>query len=590
MKVKNSLCSCRSVASMKKRSLSLYERAESMSSEKEIKKLNQWDHEHVEKTNPTLLYNTILSANFKIPSKTEKILKFAHETATNSKISFNLKPLIMTKSQSTKKLNEVLNQLTAPKMKMKLSSFDFQTFDKKRNAFSQPKDVIGNEMYSNILKEKIKNENFHRNELMEISNQITIKKIEKEKYQTILNELYTVLHKAKNEHDLQVDMLKEQIKTINNHFSHFQKSISNFLSTSPKKEKQKRMSVIATSPSQFKPQMRGSKIIPHAISDAKMRKIIQARAKINSIENCIEDYHNNYNKIKEEYESLIENCTNTLTSIQAIEQYLKSVFNTISHDQITYYSAMLKEGIDTRKEGLSWIVRKLIELNVNIDYPMFPLFLSHEQIDYIIAISNKLIERSALILMLKIYRKKQQQLNEEDNIKKIRRMSQYANGKSDAGSLVKEMFDKDIFSKKILHKFEAIYLKYESLMKLTLEKKMEIVHMDKIVKGIKAELIKEMTQKKKGSVSVDESNTNEINVLEVIMKNDKQKEYYEYLLKIRNRLKEIDNEIRVIYKSEFDKFNSQYKYKTKCETVKDEKDNLMYNRVYKALFGTMLPL
>ena len=99
-----------------------------------------------------------------------------------------------------------------------------------------------------------------------------------------------------------------------------------------------------------------------------------------------------------------------------------------------------------------------------------------------------------------------------------------------------------------------------------------------------------MTQKKKGSVSVDESNTNEINVLEVIMKNDKQKEYYEYLLKIRNRLKEIDNEIRVIYKSEFDKFNSQYQYKTKCETVKDEKDNLMYNRVYKALFGTMLPL
>ena len=75
MKVKNSLCSCRSVASMKKRSLWLYERAESMSSEKEIKKLNQWDHEHVEKTNPTLLYNTILSANFKIPSKTEKILK-----------------------------------------------------------------------------------------------------------------------------------------------------------------------------------------------------------------------------------------------------------------------------------------------------------------------------------------------------------------------------------------------------------------------------------------------------------------------------------------------------------------------------------
>ena len=127
-------------------------------------------------------------------------------------------------------------------------------------------------------------------------------------------------------------------------------------------------------------------------------------------------------------------------------------------------------------------------------------------------------------------------------------------------------------------------------MKLTLEKKMEIAHMDKIVKGIKAELIKEMTQKKKGSISVDESNTNEINVLEVIMKNDKQKEYYEYLLKIRNRLKEIDNEIRVIYKSEFDKFNSQYKYKTKCETVKDEKDNLMYNRVYKALFGTMLPL
>ena len=83
-------------------------------------------------------------------------------------------------------------------------------------------------------------------------------------------------------------------------------------------------------------------------------------------------------------------------------------------DQKEYYIEILKSGIDVRTEGLVWLVKRLIELNCELDDAMFPKFLDHSQIEYLLKViklinklSYKLIESSQMKTILKILKKKQ---------------------------------------------------------------------------------------------------------------------------------------------------------------------------------------
>ena len=44
---------------------------------------------------------------------------------------------------------------------------------------------------------------------------------------------------------------------------------------------------------------------------------------------------------------------------------------------------ILKQGQDFRDDGLVWIVKNLLELQVNLEYQHFPKYLTHEQIDFL---------------------------------------------------------------------------------------------------------------------------------------------------------------------------------------------------------------
>ena len=60
-----------------------------------------------------------------------------------------------------------------------------------------------------------------------------------------------------------------------------------------------------------------------------------------------------------------------------------------------YYLDLLKEGIDTRKEGLSWIVKRLLRLNYTPKIENFPSCFNNKEFEYIINISknkNKLYD------------------------------------------------------------------------------------------------------------------------------------------------------------------------------------------------------
>lgn len=67
---------------------------------------------------------------------------------------------------------------------------------------------------------------------------------------------------------------------------------------------------------------------------------------------------------------------------------LKSLYNSLAHEQRTYYMDIVKKGIDVRYEGLSWAIKRLIELNAHLDYSLFPRFLDHGQADYLLKVTH----------------------------------------------------------------------------------------------------------------------------------------------------------------------------------------------------------
>ena len=98
------------------------------------------------------------------------------------------------------------------------------------------------------------------------------------------------------------------------------------------------------------------------------------------------------------------------------------------------HEAKMRQGIDVRHNGLTWVIVKLLELGAFVDKPHFPSFLNDEQILYLMKIGTKTYELSEYIKLFQILKKKQKTLREKhinDNIKKekMNQIQKYKNNK-----------------------------------------------------------------------------------------------------------------------------------------------------------------
>jgi hypothetical protein len=149
---------------------------------------------------------------------------------------------------------------------------------------------------------------------------------------------------------------------------------------------------------------------------------IEITKEINSIENDKYELTVNYMRTAEKYNKRLEDKKIELQGMQQQLYTLKFTLNFLIKDQRNYYTDILKKGIDVRSEGLCWVVKKLIELNAHLDASMFPKNLDHEQVDYILTFSYKLIEIQQLKVILRVLKDKQKsmrinQANEIFNVK-----------------------------------------------------------------------------------------------------------------------------------------------------------------------------
>ncbi|CAG9333938.1 unnamed protein product [Blepharisma stoltei] len=71
---------------------------------------------------------------------------------------------------------------------------------------------------------------------------------------------------------------------------------------------------------------------------------------------------------------------------------LRKQMGMVRDAQISHYLSLLKEGKDTRSEGLVWIVRSLWKLNQPVSPEMFPSFLDTDAIHSILFLAQKSVE------------------------------------------------------------------------------------------------------------------------------------------------------------------------------------------------------
>ena len=373
-------------------------------------------------------------------------------------INFDLKKFKIPRIKSNKIINPELIQVikfseTVKKepidalklIKLKFSVFD-KDFDSDKFNEEQKKlkdkiryedieksaKIVESTLDKRIQKTKLQNEIKNRESLIIIQKRLTMNKLKKKKFTELLNETYQLLEKARVEYQLSVDILHERIKYIQKYYAVFINEFKGFpIKLLEDEIKQKNKNVIGNlkkekekdseesdeintemenqlnikSEGNINPKFSKSK--SKIRYEEKMRMYVEYSSIHGDIVKEIQNYETKFDNIQGELNNLISNIKMKIEEINNDSNQMRLIQQRLSHNQIKYYLNKLKKGKDIRYEGLSWIVTRLIELNVQIDSSLFPDFLDQEQIKYIILISKYGYEINQLKIILDSLREKE---------------------------------------------------------------------------------------------------------------------------------------------------------------------------------------
>ena len=262
--------------------------------------------------------------------------------------------------------------------------------------------------------------------------------------------------------------------------------------------------------------------------------------------------------------------------------YYKQVNEELIREYRNYYLRILKKGNDHRKEGLVWVVKNLLELQINLEYQHFPKYLTHEHIDYLIELAHLLLEQSELIIIIKVLRKKQTTSYIDENIQTYNMLDKYMKNhikdKMNRRSLIGDinaLYGKNMLGiiNEIDKRFEKVYNNNREIVKNYLEKNEEEVKLRNALEHIK-----------KGLYNSDKFiKENQGSILDAFIGNSKNKDFFSFILKIRNRLNQLEVIIRNLIKKEKDYYIEQIqKYNS---TTKNFDINFYKDVIKKSLFG-----
>jgi len=517
-----------------------------------IKRLDRWDKEHCyankDKEDVSILYKNLInyykSNNLKDEEKNIKIIYNMLKTkpsfkqylingiASNNKF---LKELMMRSPMKRTVVNEDKknhkNKDQKYLFKSYLSCNDINknnNEDAFTNLFNKKEEETNiNDFFSiKIMKEKLKYEKDLYQKLLFINNLLFNKKFLKEEKKNELEEIY----ETKNR--LILDYHDKFNKDIKQYWLRYDEYDYNF---------KKKIEILT----------------PGNIEEGVIKKKASGSFKNSYIKNMeyIKKNRINYlnseilKKQKELKKEYIEKFKEINDKILILEKDLKIINDEISYykhinDELlreckTYYLDILKKGVDIRKDGLLWVVKNLIELQVNLEYQHFPKHFTHEQIDFLKNLAFINLEENELKIIISVLKKRQSNERMNDNIKRMNLLDALMTNRKSMGNnnnkLIKN--ERSEIEIELTKRFNKIYQNNENALRITLDKNEEDIKIKNILIQIKKGLytINDINQKKNNFI-----NDNKSSILDAFMGKTKDKDLFNLILSIRNRLNELD--------------------------------------------------
>ncbi len=534
-----------------------------------MKKLEIWDKEHLsmEKETPDSLYKRLSSLYKKI--NLEKEQKKLDQLNFLLKSKSNLNQIMDKGNKSNKILVDFFNKRNKDQgsilrnniIKTK-TRFNFSLFlPKQQKEIEQNIGInnetiqamnageINNEYFSKVMKDKIKYENQLHEELISVNKDIYEKKCEKKERNAKLSEIYNQQNKL--------------TKTFNVLFNKRKSALEKFeeqLEIQQKRKKEKRINKKNTNFNNFLKNIKVSKK-----NNEISKNLLKER----------ESYIENMNKIKEEKEK----CIKDIKRIEEEILYYKQVNEELLKEQRQYYMEILKNGFDSRREGMIWCVRNLLELQTNLEYHHFPKFLSHEEIDFLIQIAKISLEEIQLKIILKALRKKQSELKEKENIRRMSQVDDFISKKydnqinnNDIFKYKKNLTDYELEKIRINKKFFRLYTRNDDTIKMFGDKSLEDNKDEELINKLKQNLFG------KGNFGNEEGE-----LLKIFQGDEKHQRVLSLILFIRKRMDDLNLHKKEIIQDQIKIFK---------ERLNDDESNLNVNQlmekelIKKCLFGS----
>ena len=510
--------------------------------------------------------------------------------------------------------------------------FDFNVFLEGEEKEEKNKgSLIGDSSSFDILRDQKRTEIKHRKALMDIYENILLNKLKKRRYESILDETYHLLDTARTEYLLCIDILRERIKSVEKYYEAFINSYNNKNKNNNNNDKhiknkhdidsnkndnidmndnesnienkiynsndseyenenntnkdnkeikysetnilsaEDNLSIKSQSSESKKKNKKKTNL---EILEEKIKKYNEYISIKEDILSEIKGYDKRFSEINEQLSIIIKNSKEKVKKCNEEGINYRYLFQELSNEQKKYYLDILKKGKDTRNEGLTWVIKRLIELKVHLDESMFPSFLDNEQIEYLINISKLGFEKNQLKLIVNTL-KHRHKMHRSNSLININNFNEKRN-ENKISNYIKAIFKPGIISKKLIHQMEKLYLKHEDSTKNLIEKKVE----ESEIKNIVLKNKKFIHQIAINKINLDEEK--EDNYLHSFMEQEKQKRYFYDIIQLNDRIKELDSFINKLIQEEINVFEDKIKFAKKAngENLDNFKD-----KVYNALFG-----
>ena len=556
--------------------------------ENEIKKLNNWDLLHIKD-----MKNVKHSQSFKFIAKNLEMpeIKWMLDIKNDPK-SINILSRNKKLKEFFKGLEEEQNAIFNLNMNINKKNYLLDVYNDDDNNNNEEDVEINREdkkssvdYYKDVMRDKIKVEEFLRNDLADLSQQIYDKKNMKKKLSFDINKIINKINNIEYEKKNYYENQNEKIKFLeeNNFFYDVNNNNNN------KKKKNKNNSSKNLIINEKYKNIFNDKISNKDKKFYNKNEIQKLKSKLN---NFLTSSNTKKIELNEELKLLQNN-------VKLIEEEIKKIKVRISSriiEQRKYFFDILKKGIDVRKEGLSWVIIKLIELNGFFEESKFPKFLNNSQIDYLLKISYKQYELNELLKLFYVLKDKQNCLKNEYEKHHKNEINELNENKKD--NFNEENNENYSIPIKYYKKFENIAQKYEKVTNIRINEQKEEKYLKKIVCDLQEKIKKKYyyTKEKIDNNNNFNNKNNENNNLnnennenddendkllflpgslaEFFSKNKKFRDYFDDIFYLNSEIRKRQKEIKNLRKEEIEKFKKNNKGKI---------SNL--NMIFLAMFG-----